>query len=245
MTHFTILDEDIDISGYYLIEGLPGIGLVAKISADYIIDQLNMELYAEIYGRDLPKVPVFKKENPVVKPAVRIFVDSEKEIAVLKSDAPVSVDAEKFMEDVMSWIGENNLKPIFQVGLPVEVEEGEHYMFHVESGEVDGVEGAELNNPPISGGMTGPTGALLHQALETETDAVGLVIESDPNFPDPEASRILIEDGIKKITGIDIDTEQLKESADQIKQQKQELIKQVKDLNQQESNEVYPREMYK
>lgn len=245
MTNFAILDEDLDISGYYLIEGLPGVGLVAKISADYLIDQLDMQPYAEIYGKDLPKVPVFKKENPAVKPAVRIFVDSEKEIAVLKSDAPVSIDAENFMEDVIDWIGEKDLKPIFQVGLPVEVEEGEHYMFHVESGEFEDIEGIGLNKPPISGGMTGPTGALLHQALKTGIDAVGLVIESDPNFPDPEASRILIEDGIMKITGIDIDTDQLKESADQIKQQKQELIKQVKDLSQQESNEVYPREMYK
>lgn len=245
MTYFTILNEDLDISGYYLVEGLPGIGLVAKISADYLIDRLDMELYAEIYGEDLPKVPVFKKQNPEVKPAVRIFVDTEKEIVVLKSDAPVSIDAENFMEDVIDWIRENNLKPIFQVGLPVEVEEGEHYMFHVESGKFEDIEGIGLNNPPVSGGITGPTGALMHQALKTRTDAVGLIIESDPNFPDPEASRILIEDGIAKITGIDIETDQLQESADEIKKQKQELIKQVKDLSQEESNEVYPREMYK
>lgn len=245
MTDFVKLNEDLDISGYDLIEGFPGIGLVAKISADYIIDRLDMEPYAEIYSPDLPKVAIFERDKPELQPAVRIFVDTSRQIAVLKSDAPISTSSREFMEDLIEWINDNNLKPIFQIGLPVDVEEGEHYMFYVESGESQRAENLELNTPPVAGGVTGPTGALIEQALKKDIDALGLVIESDPNFPDPEASQILIEEGITKLTGLEIDTQPLAESADQIKKQKKELIERVKTLRKQKSSEAYPREMYK
>ena len=198
MTEIKVLKEDIDISGYHLVEGLPGVGLVAKISSDYMIDQLGMETYAEVFDSSLSKVVVFERDDPELKSAMRIMVSEEHRIAVLKSDAPISAEDEDLVNSLIEWIDEKNLKPIFQVGLPMDVEEGDNYMFYIETGEFLNEAKEMLNRPPVAGGIGGPTGALLDRAVEKDLDSLTLVVESDPNFPDPAAASVLIDEGDRK-----------------------------------------------
>ena len=48
-THIKIL-KDVKLNNPILIEGLPGIGNVGRISAQYMIEQLNAEKFAELYS---------------------------------------------------------------------------------------------------------------------------------------------------------------------------------------------------
>ena len=245
MTDFMV-EKDIDISGFYLIEGMPGIGLVAKISSDYIVDKLTMDKYAEVYSDDIPSVAIFNQKDSQLKSSVRIFVDEENQILVLKSDTPISGDSNEFITSLVEWMKRNDLKPIFQAGLPFEVEPNEeNYLFNVKNGSIDGSSNLKLPEPPIDGGIVGPTGSLLEKTLEMNLDSLGLVVESDPDFPDPEASRVIIEKGIKPVTGIDIDTSELESKGKEIKQKKKELIDKIQEIWDEKATEAYPREMYK
>jgi uncharacterized protein len=71
-----------------------------------------------------------------------------------------------------------------------------------------------------------------------------LIVESDAYFPDPAAARTVIDEGIEPLTGLDIDTDPLKESAGQIRSQKEELAKRVQDMTDERSHQAFPREMY-
>ncbi|MFB6159189.1 MAG: proteasome assembly chaperone family protein [Candidatus Nanohalobium sp.] len=244
MVDISVVNDEVDLEGYYLVEGLPGVGLVAKIASDFLIQKLEMEPYAEIYCDDFSSVTVFERDNPELKAAVRVFIDRESKVAVLKSDVPVSAESKNFMDSVTDWMGEEKLKPVFQIGLPVDVEgEGEKYMFHVKNGDIPGMNNVEFNDPPVAGGISGPTGALLEQALKKDMDVLALVIESGA-FPDPEGSKQLIDEGIGPVTGIDIDTGKLKEKADQIREQKKKLAENLRKSPEKKASEAYPREMY-
>lgn len=50
-----------------IIEGLPGVGNVGKLAADFIADKLNAKLFARIYSDDLPP-QVLVNEECVIEP---------------------------------------------------------------------------------------------------------------------------------------------------------------------------------
>jgi uncharacterized protein len=227
-----------------VIEGLPGIGLVAKISSDYLIEKLEMKPYAEIYSEDFPQVAVFEQGEPDLNPAVRVFIDEKNEIAALTSDAPLSTDKGDFTDLIIDFIQENEMQPIFQVGMSRETEGDGKTLFYAKTGDVNDAWEEDLSLPPIAGGISGPTGALLEKALRLDIATLVLVIESDSFFPDPEAARKLIDEGIEPVTGIDVETENLGKSAEQITKQKKLLAEKMKEMKKKKSSKAYPREMY-
>jgi uncharacterized protein (TIGR00162 family) len=48
-----------------LISGLPGVGYVAKLSVDYLREQLNVELFEEIYSPSFPPFVLIRKDGTV------------------------------------------------------------------------------------------------------------------------------------------------------------------------------------
>jgi uncharacterized protein len=49
----------------YLVSGLPGIGYVAKLAADYLKDQLKAELFEEVYSPSFPPFVLIKEDGTV------------------------------------------------------------------------------------------------------------------------------------------------------------------------------------
>ena len=77
--------------------------------------------------------------------------------------------------------------------------------------------------------MSGPTGALIAAAGETDLDAAGLIVQTNPQFPDPEAARAILEHGVGPIADVDVDTSALVEQADEIQQAREQMAKQLQD----------------
>ncbi|MCP8308501.1 MAG: proteasome assembly chaperone family protein [archaeon] len=49
----------------YMVTGLPGVGFVAKLSADYLIKELKAELFEELYSPSFPPYVLIKKDGTV------------------------------------------------------------------------------------------------------------------------------------------------------------------------------------
>jgi len=96
------------------------------------------------------------------------------------------------------------------------------------------LDGLDIAAPDSAGLVSGPTGALLSHAMETDLPAVGLVVEVDPQFPDPVAARVVLEAAIDPITGVDVNVEKLDEQAERIQRAKEQLAAQLQ--QQQEEN---------
>lgn len=241
MVEIRVTDESVDPDGATLIEGMPGVGLVGKIATDHIIDSLDMREFATVRGEGIPPVTVFDGSDRTVHSPIRLYIDDDEELIALRSDVPVHVmDAPLFAERLTEWITDHDVLPIYLGGLPADRN----------ADEVPAVEGIgvadgqhELDDaavaPPDDGGMiSGPCGALLSEAVDQGVDAVGLMVDTDPRFPDPQGSHALIKQGINPVAGVDVSTQRLVDEAEEIMDQREELAKRMQQADQHEASQV-------
>jgi uncharacterized protein len=236
------IQNDVTLDRPTLIEGLPGVGLVGKIVADHLIETFDMTYYAAVRCDGLPPVAVYHGEESSLKPPVRLYADAERDVIVLNSDVPISSQSsEAFASCVINWIAENDVMPLFLSGLPKEREGRPPELFGLATG--DGIEYLDREGivpPRESGLVSGPTGALLHKAVEMDLTSVGLIVEANPQFPDPEASQTLLEHGIAPLADIEIETESLVEQAEEIREARERLAKQMQQAETDESSQAQP-----
>ncbi|GAB7013622.1 proteasome assembly chaperone family protein [Halolamina salina] len=241
MVEIRVTDDSVDPTGATLIEGMPGVGLVGKIATDHLIDERDMQEFASVRGEGIPPVTVFDGADRDVNSPIRLYIDDEEELVALRSDVPVHVmDAPLFAERLTEWIGDNDVLPVYLGGLAAERD----------ADEVPSVEGIGVGAgqerlddaavaPPDDGGMiSGPCGALLFEAVDADVDAVGLMVDTDPRFPDPQGSHALIKQGINPIAGVDIDTQRLVDQAEEIVDQRKELAQKMQQADQHEASQV-------
>ncbi len=238
-------NDSIELESPYVIEGFPGTGLAGKIAVEHLIERLELEYYAFIDSTGLPPVTLFDADEYRVKPAVRVYADSEGQFAVLSSDIPVSAEAGEFVDAVHRWMRDNEATPVYQVGLPLDRGNEKPDLFGVSTGDGDRLLSENgIKKPPGIGAVTGPTGALMERSRKENYTSVGVIVETDPRFPDPEAAKVLVDEGVKPLTGVELNTDILSETADQIREKKERLAKQIRESAEHEASEAYPTEMY-
>lgn len=241
MARIQIVDDGIELDSPTLVEGLPGAGLVGRIAADHLVTELDMTYYAALHCEGLPRVAVYEGNASALRPPVRMYADPGTDLLVLQSDVPVSPKrATEFADCVTAWLGSNDVFPLYLSGLAEETE-GTPELYGVATGGAEPtLDEAGIVPPRGNGLVSGPTGALLARAMETDFDAIGLIVQTDPRFPDPEAARTVLEHGVKPIAGIDIGTDRLVERADEIRSAREQLAKRLEEMDSDESTQAQP-----
>ncbi|WP_435075866.1 proteasome assembly chaperone family protein [Halorubrum sp. HHNYT27] len=245
MAHISVLDDEISLNKPTLVEGFPGVGLVGKIATDHMVEAHEMDHYANVHCDGLPRVAVYREENRALTTPVRLYADAEKDLVALSSDVPVNPGAATEVAGCLEgWFAETETFPIFLSGLGREKGEAPPAIYGVATGDGgDALDRADIEDPPEAGLVSGPTGAMLAESLERDRDAVGLVVESDPQFPDPEASRILIRNGIDPIAGTETPTDSLVDQASEIREAKQAFAERMQQATE-ESSQAEPLKMF-
>lgn len=228
-----------------LVEGLPGVGLVGKIAADHLVEEFDMEHYGDVYCGGVPKVAVYMEGAQTLHPPVRIYADTERDLFVLQSDIPIRPDAATELATCLdSWFSDLDVTPIYLSGIAREKSADVPALYGVGTKDVvDRLDAVGIGRPTETGLVSGPTGAMLSHAIQVGTSAFGLVVESDPQFPDPEAARIIIKHGIEPLTDIDVPVDDLVDSATEIRKAKENLAKQMQQADE-ESTQARPLGMY-
>lgn len=235
---------DTTLDSPMLVEGLPGVGLVGKITADHLIDQFDMVHYGSAHCEGLPEVAVYQGGERSIQSPVRIYADADRDLLVLQSDVPVSPQsAPEFAACVSGWFANEDVMPICLSGLPEE-KTGVPEMYGIGCGAgATSLEEHGIDPPEESGMISGPTGAILSEATKQGLDSIGLVVQANAQFPDPEAARILLTKGIGPIAGIEVETDRLVEQAERIAQAREKLAKRMQEAED-ESSKAQPLRMY-
>jgi uncharacterized protein len=244
MAHVQVHADGIDLESPVLVEGLPGVGLVGKIATDHLVETFDMTYYAACRCDGLPDVAVYHEDNPGILPPVRIYADEERDLLALQSDVPISPnEATEFSTCLTGWIADQNALPLYLSGLPAE-KEGSPKLHGIATGDADSLLDEHGIEAPSQGGLiSGPTGALLSQAEQSGIDGLGFVVQSNAQFPDPEAARVMIANAIAPIADIEVDTQQLVDQAEEIADARQQLAQQM-GQNTEESSQAKPLGMF-
>ena len=229
----------------FFVEGFPGVGLVGKIATDHLIKTFDMRYYASVQCEGLPRIGVYRDGNRTVMPPVRMYVSESENLLALQSDLPIAAGAVDTVAGCLTaWLRDQDVRPIYLSGYPAE-RDGVPELYAVATGGADEIlEEHSIDRPTEDGAVSGPTGALLNHAAQLEFDSVCLVVESNPQFPDPEAARVLIEDGVAPIADLDVDVSDLVDHAAEIRQQREQLAQRMQEVDQEESSQARPMQMY-
>lgn len=127
MTKFIIKKkgETPELRNPVLIEGLPGIGNVARLSVDYLIDKLGAEKLLELYSDAFPNSVTIKEDSTIKLFSVELYHArvNGRDLLFLSGDVQPTSDAESFAlsEKVVQLakdLGVNELITIGGIGLP-------------------------------------------------------------------------------------------------------------------------------
>ena len=236
--------DDVSLDSPTLVEGFPGVGLVGKIVVDHLIEHLDMTHYANVHCEGIPPVTTYQTDSSELVTPVRLYVDADHDLLALQSDVPIKPNAATaFADCVTGWFDAESVLPVYVSGLPRQVE-AEPALYGVGAGGgAERLEAAGIETPDETGLVSGPTGALLAHAVENDTTAVGVVVESDPQFPDPDAATAVIERGIEPIADLNVDTTELSDKAAEIEEARKQLLKKVQQVSE-ENSRAEPIRMY-
>jgi len=231
----------VDVESPTLIEGFPGLGLVASIAVDQITSQLDLDYYGQLRCAALPPVASYNEGR--VQDLVRVYAGSDPAVMTLQSDLMIPPSAfEQLTACVLSDLSPEFDRAIFLAGAPARNEE--------EMGEVIGIAtndemesevteaGIELADG--SGLVGGITGALVDACYEREIPAAVLVVKAHPQLPDPGSARAVIENAIEPLVDFDIDTSELQEQSEQIQAQLEQIAQQYRQMTEQAQQQGQP-----
>lgn len=203
--------------GVKIICGLPDVGLVGVIAAAHMISKMNLVEAAYVETDLLP--PVIILENGVPKSPIRIFEGGG--IAVINSEVAIPSDAiYPLMKSIVEWAWRKKAERIFTLsGLPVP---NRHELEKIR------IFGAASNNNMLKvlkdneveiierGFLVGPQALILKYCVEKNISAIALLAETFYNYPDPEASSVVIQ-ALNRILNINVDVSELVERGEEVR----------------------------
>ncbi|OYT60525.1 MAG: hypothetical protein B6U75_01325 [Desulfurococcales archaeon ex4484_217_1] len=209
----------------YLMLGLPDTGLVASISASYMVDALGME---EIGGIDsyryFPPITVIHNGEP--KPPLRIF--HKDNMLVMISEIPISPAAihpiaflivdyarKKGIDHIVSPVG---------IGVPNRMNIEKPTVYWTSTSK----EGEEIMEKLgvkkfQEGFIVGPYAIILKEAKRKRVSNIVLFAEAFIEFPDPAAA-VEVLSILSKMLNVQIDLKPLVEKAEEIRLKTRELM---------------------
>jgi len=202
-----------------LIAAWPGMGYLAKISADYLRRQLNAKKFAEI---KFYQNAIIYKDSLAELPSIRhrFFAAPEKDLIICVGDAQPSIPEEalKLAEKIVDYAKRLNVKRIYTMAAyPSDYpDEPRVYGVFTDESLKDELGRHDVNFIEGEGAVNGLNGVLIGVAKSKGIPGVCLMGEIRyANVPQHLSSKAVLE-RLTSILGVEIDTAQLEKRAEKI-----------------------------
>ncbi|MDI6707818.1 MAG: proteasome assembly chaperone family protein [Candidatus Thermoplasmatota archaeon] len=205
-----------------LIEGLPGVGNVGKLAADYIVDETKAKLLAIIYSKHLPPQVFVNDDGTIKQVDNRLYYLEKPELLILCGDYQgLTPEGQYELADTVIKLAKQfNVKRAITLG-------GYGVGRMVTKPRVIGATTSrelvkEMKNYGVvfpkgepGSGIIGASGLLLGLGALRNIEGVCLMGETAGYFADPRAARAVLET-LTNILGIKLDLSELERKARQI-----------------------------
>ena len=225
MVNIVMYEQKPDLRDPVLIEGLPGVGNVGKIAADYLAEKLNAEKFAEIYSRYFPP-HVTLGDDCVAHLACNELhyvkgAGDRDIIFLLGNHQGITAEGQfDLAEEIVNIAGSFNVSEIFTLG-------GYGIGTVVEEPKVLGAVSSasmkhELEKHGVtfipgepSAGIAGASGLILGLSRVKGMNAACLMGETSGYFIDPKSSGVLLK-VLMSILDLYVNTDELDERSKQM-----------------------------
>jgi len=213
----TLIGKKPKLKNPIFIEGLPGIGNVGKIAADFLVDELKAKKIYDIFSYSFPHSVFVGEDNLVELPSVSIYYKqtAKNDLLILNGDVQPSDEEScyEFCDKVLDIIQDFKCSQIITlggIGLHSEPKIPKVYCTgNTKSAVADFKKNTDVNEKlfGVVGPIIGVSGVLLGLAKKRNIDAVSLLAETSahPMHIGIRGAKEIIEILNKKYTmGIDI-----------------------------------------
>lgn len=222
--------KDMDLAGATIIDGLPTVGLVSSIAANYLIENLKLDQICALDSPSFPPISMIYASKP--KFPVRMYADEKKKIAVFLSEfTPSPRLARPIAKEIFSLFMKNKCSRIISPeGIPGTEKECDEAVVHgIGSNDAARNELKKLQIEQLDKGIiSGVSGVLLNEGRKKNFDVICLLVRAHPKVPDARAAAKIVETVDKLIPWVEIDVEPLYEEATKIEKRLRELRNQAK-----------------
>jgi len=229
--------EDVDLKGATVIAGFPSIGLVSTITANYLIDALNLRQIGCMQSSHFPALSVVHTGEPLSP--VRIYAGDRttgNKIVVFVSEfKPKPHLINSISDTIMKWATEKKCKLLISPeGMVVEGKSSkdESVSDAYAIGSTDSARHILISKNIAqfkNGIIAGVSGVLLNIGKQSDFEVISILTEAHPNYPDAKAAASAI-NVIATITDTEINVAPLYEESERIEQQLQKFHKQAKPM---------------
>ncbi len=224
----TVKYKDIKLKSPVMIGGLPGIGNVGKIAADYIIEKLEMEKMYDIFSEYLPPQVFINDNNEVHLVRNSIYYKKMKgkhDILVLAGDFQGSTQEAQYelSYEVLNITKALKVSTIYTLGgysIGKIVDNPRVLGAVTDSREVSDLEksGVVFPKGEPGGGIVGSAGLLLGLGKELfKVRGACLMGETSGYFADPKSAMGILK-VLKNYLGINVDMDDIEKRSQQIEQ---------------------------
>lgn len=231
----TKIEEEIkpELEDPILIEGLPGVGLVGKLVADHLINELEAEKFGEIYSPHLPHQAVVKEDGVLSLVKDELYykkMEEGSDLIILTGDSQVPPNDGpghyELASELLEYVKNLGVETIYTLGgyQIKDTKDNPEVLAAATSRELlEGYEDEVKIRSDEGGGIVGASGLLLGIGKMVDVEGYCLLGESPGFLVDAKAAEIILET-LMMMTDIDVDTSELEERAEET----EKLVKRLK-----------------
>lgn len=223
--------KPMDVTGYTLIEGFPGMGLVGTIAVKFLSEKLGCEETGYIESESF--VPIIRIHNGLPVHPSRIYVsDSHKVVLIVSEQIVPQVYTDRLSKAIADWIQKKKIKRIISLSgiraLPAK--EGKKTAYGIASDEKSKKMLKDFNVEIIKEGITSGITALMMLEFKNRSLEAFSLLGNVQIAADYKASAALIEK-LNEMFAFQISTAPLKKEAKETEKALLEHLKQLKQVN--------------
>jgi len=227
-----------------LVEGLPGMGNVGKIAADFMVEQLKAEKVVEIYSHNFPHCVFVNENNLVDLPVIQIYQKKIKTKNILFLVGDIQPLDERscysFCNFLLDFLKKNKVKEVITLGGIGQPQIPEKPKVYITGNDAKTIKKYSTKKTVskihgVVGPIVGVTGLLLGVASNHKISSVSYLAETlgHPNFLGIKGSREILAILNEKLS-IGLDLKKLDSEIKSIEKeinQKTKLLQKLKDSN--------------
>ena len=219
----------INVENGILINGFPSSGITSAIATESMINTSNFELGGIIDSERFPPISIIKNGMPNYP--VRVFTNNDLKVAVFSSYLTLDVSLHRSAARLMlDWAKEKKASLILS-SITVKGTMGTEMFGVASTGSARG----KLVSAGISvvenATVPGISGVLLNEGMIHGQDVIVLLVSSDKEFPDFQATSNLCNSLSKLVPGVSCNLDKLDKESKIIEQQIKQAESDTKDLS--------------